>query len=90
MERWGDRLLNDPFYNKNFSLERGPFTELRPPDEAAGRDWTALAPPPPPAVVFAKPDPLPERAEPNPKLVKKPAAGRGKVAPKGRASAAAE
>ena len=88
-ERWGDWLLNDPFYNKNFCLERGPFTELRPPEEAAMRDWTVLAPPPPPTLAFPKPDPLPEEppaaAKPDPKP-----APRAKAAAKGRASAAAE
>jgi hypothetical protein len=89
MERWRDQLLNDPFYNKNFSLERGPFTELRPPEEAAMRDWTVLAPPRPPALVFPKPDPLPEAPPEAAKPAPKPAP-RAKATTKGRASAAAE
>jgi O-antigen biosynthesis protein len=51
-ERWGSALLRDPFYNKNFSLDRAPYTELLPPDTTAGqnRDGVASArPPAPPA-----------------------------------------
>ncbi len=44
-ERWGGRLALDPFYNKNFSLERAPFTELLPPDEAVAVDWAKIAEP---------------------------------------------
>ena len=54
IERWGNHLLTDPFYNKNLSLERGPFTELRPPEEAAQRDWTVLAAPAPAAAAFSE------------------------------------
>jgi GT2 family glycosyltransferase len=91
MERWGDRLLTDPFYNKNFSLERGPFTELRPPEEAALRDWTVLATWKPPTLVFPKPDPLPEEVEPKAKPARKAAAPpHAKAAPKRKANAAAE
>ena len=71
-ERWGDRLLTDPFYNKNFSLERGPFTELRAPEEAAQRDWTALVTPKPSPLVFPKPTPLPPEPEaPAPKAAQR-------------------
>lgn len=31
-ERWGDILDNDPFYNRNFSLNAAPFMELLPPN----------------------------------------------------------
>lgn len=89
IERWGDRLLTDPFYNKNFSLDRGPFTELRPPEEAASRDWTILASSRPPTLLFPKPDPLPEEAEPEAKPAKKLSPG-AKAPPKRRARAAAE
>ena len=59
MDRWGTQLLADPFYNKNLSLERGPFTELRPPEEAVARDWTDLALKLPPPLDLPKPEPLP-------------------------------
>ena len=42
-ERWGHQLTIDPFYNKNFSLDRAPFTELLPPEDAAAIDWAKLA-----------------------------------------------
>lgn len=83
-ERWGDHLVTDPFYNKNLSLERGPFTELRPPEEAAQRDWTLLAAPPPRPPAFAKPEPLPE---PVVRIVPTVATRRNKVAAKTRAAA---
>ncbi len=31
-ERWGSQLRKDPFYNRNFSQDRAPFTELTMPD----------------------------------------------------------
>jgi glycosyltransferase involved in cell wall biosynthesis len=37
-ERWGESLNADPFYNKNFSLERAPYTELLAPDQAVAFD----------------------------------------------------
>jgi hypothetical protein len=82
--------LTDPFYNKNFSLERGPFTDLRPPEEAAARDWTVLASSLPPTLVFPKPDPLPEPVEEKAKPAKTSAPGRPKTTPSRKASAAAE
>jgi GT2 family glycosyltransferase len=35
VERWGATLMDDPFYNKNFTLDRSPFSEMRAPDDAA-------------------------------------------------------
>ena len=85
-ERWGDTLLTDPFYNKNFSLERGPFTELRPPEEAAARDWTRLCQKPAEPPAFPRPAPLPEEAAPQPRPIPRAAQPRrakanGKHAP---------
>jgi hypothetical protein len=83
-ERWGDVLLTDPFYNKNFGLERGPFTELRPPEEAATRDWVKLAQPPAPEVpksmlVIEPPEPAPAAQPP---AAPESRARRQKAAPK--------
>jgi GT2 family glycosyltransferase len=83
-ERWGDVLLTDPFYNKNFGLERGPFTELRPPEEAAMRDWVKLAQPPAPEVpksmlVIEPPEPAPAAQPP---AAPESRARRQKAAPK--------
>ncbi len=77
-ERWGDVLLTDPFYNKNFSLERGPFTELRPPEEAAERDWVKMAQPPVAPPDLPRPPPLPDDPEPAPALPAKPVATRSR------------
>ena len=43
-ERWGSRLVTDPFYNKNLSLDRSPYTVLLPANEAASRDWMEIGP----------------------------------------------
>ena len=60
-ERWGNRLRGDPFYNKNFSLDCAPYTEMLAPAEAAARDWTKLAPQPPvPAIATHRAVPTPE------------------------------
>ncbi len=57
-ERWGTQLLHDPFYNKNFSLDRAPYTELVAPDVTAGQNRDGISsarpPAPPPAAVRAK------------------------------------
>jgi hypothetical protein len=37
IERWGDVLTTDPFYNPNLSMERQAYFELLPPEAAAGR-----------------------------------------------------
>jgi GT2 family glycosyltransferase len=37
IERWGDVLTTDPFYNPNLSMDRQAYFELLPPEAAAGR-----------------------------------------------------
>ena len=33
-ERWGEKLLADPYYNKHFTLDRQPYFDLSDPDAA--------------------------------------------------------
>jgi O-antigen biosynthesis protein len=42
-EKWGERLLQDPFYNPNFSLDRSDFALAFPPRQQ--KFWLESAPP---------------------------------------------